>query len=502
MDFSAYAQAASNTNATNTNNAKQNSYARTPSAIPYVSTSHGYPTAQTSAATTPQMSNLSYPMASYNSTTTVPPPPTQPTFSSAIARWEQENSELRAEIEMLKHKLRQETWTAVQAKEGDKARIVELESQLKVTSQSWEQRLATIVRERDMARQDVLVEQGKVAGLSALRERMEKDRRTIDDRLKQQAEAIRALEEALDSETAKRIRSETEIAEKNQRLLELSHIERTGQRIPPQEMNELKRQLELKEMQILDLEKKLKQVSEGAVQVCQKHVQDMEREYEMRWQKRHDEDVKMFRDRELELESVWRDRLRTSEERSMRQLDAIREHFMTIGVAVPRHLLAPNTPIVEPRQYAQIEPNYGPSNGTLQKLESQYSPSHEMLILGDGDFSFSISLMDIVGSGRRIVATSYPLKTDLVKHHPPAARNIEKLTSKGVRVYFGVDATALEICAPLRTGCLIALFSTIRTPEVMQLHRMPSWLVPSFEAVHPFSAKPTPTETSPLAKCT
>eukprot|EP00301_Raphidiophrys_heterophryoidea_P027675 c9767_g2_i1.p1 GENE.c9767_g2_i1~~c9767_g2_i1.p1 ORF type:complete len:302 (-),score=70.31 c9767_g2_i1:78-983(-) len=95
--------------------------------------------------------------------------------------------------------------------------------------------------------------------------------------------------------------------------------------------------------------------------------------------------------------------------------------------------------------------NNNNNNSTpFSNLTSQYMPSQEILVVGDGDLSFSVALTELVGSGRRIIATSYPLKVDLVKHHPSAARNIEKLTSKGVRVFFGVDATALSQCTPLR----------------------------------------------------
>ncbi|KAK1415469.1 hypothetical protein QVD17_31251 [Tagetes erecta] len=54
------------------------------------------------------------------------------------------------------------------------------------------------------------------------------------------------------------------------------------------------------------------------------------------------------------------------------------------------------------------------------KWAKHYSSDHEILLVGEGDFSFSVSLANVFGSASNIVATSFDSKVDAMtmKHHP------------------------------------------------------------------------------------
>ncbi|EYU27484.1 hypothetical protein MIMGU_mgv1a019355mg, partial [Erythranthe guttata] len=70
-----------------------------------------------------------------------------------------------------------------------------------------------------------------------------------------------------------------------------------------------------------------------------------------------------------------------------------------------------------------------------------YSSRHEILVVGDGDFSFSASLAVAFGRASNIIATSLDSKNFLKKNYWNAKSNIEELRSRGCKVIHGVDAT-------------------------------------------------------------
>ena len=72
-----------------------------------------------------------------------------------------------------------------------------------------------------------------------------------------------------------------------------------------------------------------------------------------------------------------------------------------------------------------------------------YSHSQNILIVGDGDFSFTLSLATIIG-GSRIITTSYDSKAEVLSKYPTARSTLASLISLGVQVYYSVDATRLR----------------------------------------------------------
>ncbi|KAG9482172.1 ferredoxin-fold anticodon-binding domain-containing protein 1 [Eleutherodactylus coqui] len=68
-----------------------------------------------------------------------------------------------------------------------------------------------------------------------------------------------------------------------------------------------------------------------------------------------------------------------------------------------------------------------------------------VLLVGEGNFSFSASLCDASQEIHHITATCYELE-DTVCNQPLAWRNVQHLRSKGAVVHFGVDATKLHEC--------------------------------------------------------
>ncbi|KAI9990088.1 hypothetical protein PInf_020398 [Phytophthora infestans] len=72
-----------------------------------------------------------------------------------------------------------------------------------------------------------------------------------------------------------------------------------------------------------------------------------------------------------------------------------------------------------------------------------FSDRQRILVVGDGDFSFSLSLAVFLG-GKNLVATCFDSKLDLKEKYPNALLNCDALETAGAEVHFDVDATHLE----------------------------------------------------------
>ncbi|KAL8033324.1 hypothetical protein ABFX02_13G153200 [Erythranthe guttata] len=72
-----------------------------------------------------------------------------------------------------------------------------------------------------------------------------------------------------------------------------------------------------------------------------------------------------------------------------------------------------------------------------------YSSRHQILVVGDGDFSFSASLAVAFGCASNMIATSLDSKNFLEENYGNAKSNIEELRSRGCKVIHGVDATEM-----------------------------------------------------------
>jgi len=72
-----------------------------------------------------------------------------------------------------------------------------------------------------------------------------------------------------------------------------------------------------------------------------------------------------------------------------------------------------------------------------------FLPTHRILLVGEGDFSFSHSLLD-AHSCTSLIATSYDKQTAVFSKYPQARGNIHALEAEeDCKVIYGVDATKL-----------------------------------------------------------
>nr|CAJ26364.1 hypothetical protein [Brachypodium sylvaticum] len=78
-----------------------------------------------------------------------------------------------------------------------------------------------------------------------------------------------------------------------------------------------------------------------------------------------------------------------------------------------------------------------------------YSSAQSILVVGDGDFSFSLSLATAFGSGDELVATSLDTYEDLGTKYGSALSNVSELGRMGATVLHGVDAKVMHLHAHL-----------------------------------------------------
>ncbi|KAH7859469.1 hypothetical protein Vadar_001508 [Vaccinium darrowii] len=72
-----------------------------------------------------------------------------------------------------------------------------------------------------------------------------------------------------------------------------------------------------------------------------------------------------------------------------------------------------------------------------------YSSFQKILLVGEGDFSFSASLARAFGTARNIIATSLDSTEYVSRNYRRAMSNIESLRSRGAKVMHEVDATKM-----------------------------------------------------------
>ncbi|XP_023633141.1 heavy metal-associated isoprenylated plant protein 41 [Capsella rubella] len=78
------------------------------------------------------------------------------------------------------------------------------------------------------------------------------------------------------------------------------------------------------------------------------------------------------------------------------------------------------------------------------KWVEHYSSKHQILLLGEGDFSFSCSLATCFGSAFNIYASSLDSYDAVVRKYKKARSNLETLKRLGAFLLHGVDATKLQ----------------------------------------------------------
>ncbi|XP_026453102.1 heavy metal-associated isoprenylated plant protein 41-like isoform X1 [Papaver somniferum] len=85
-----------------------------------------------------------------------------------------------------------------------------------------------------------------------------------------------------------------------------------------------------------------------------------------------------------------------------------------------------------------------------EKWIQHYSSLHQILLVGDGDFSFSLCLAKAFGSASNMVATSLDQYDVLIKNYQDAKSNLESLRKLGATIMHGVDATRMKLYPDLQ----------------------------------------------------
>ncbi|WCJ19457.1 hypothetical protein M5689_001749 [Euphorbia peplus] len=75
-----------------------------------------------------------------------------------------------------------------------------------------------------------------------------------------------------------------------------------------------------------------------------------------------------------------------------------------------------------------------------EKWIQHYSSFHKILLVGEGDFSFTVSLATAFGSASNIVATSLDYKDQVKKKYSKGEMNLNVLKEMGCTIIHGVDA--------------------------------------------------------------
>ncbi|KAK9268513.1 hypothetical protein L1049_000266 [Liquidambar formosana] len=102
----------------------------------------------------------------------------------------------------------------------------------------------------------------------------------------------------------------------------------------------------------------------------------------------------------------------------------------------------------EPRKQAQAkeEEKKIVSKEVVKKERwiQHYSSSHKILLVGEGDFSFSASLAAAFGSATNMVPTSLDSRDVVIRNYNKAKSNLENLEKRGACLLHGVDATKMK----------------------------------------------------------
>ncbi|XP_044467981.1 uncharacterized protein LOC123197710 [Mangifera indica] len=80
-----------------------------------------------------------------------------------------------------------------------------------------------------------------------------------------------------------------------------------------------------------------------------------------------------------------------------------------------------------------------------EKWVKHYSSTHQILLVGEGDFSFSLCLALSFGSPSNICASSLDLYDMLISKYKKAKSNLQTLEKLGACILHGVDATKMKL---------------------------------------------------------
>jgi 25S rRNA (uracil2634-N3)-methyltransferase len=80
----------------------------------------------------------------------------------------------------------------------------------------------------------------------------------------------------------------------------------------------------------------------------------------------------------------------------------------------------------------------------LERSIKHYSNVHQILLVGEGDFSFSSALANAFGSAENMVATSLDSREKLLQFYKSAHETLSNLERLGALILHGVDVTTME----------------------------------------------------------
>jgi len=80
----------------------------------------------------------------------------------------------------------------------------------------------------------------------------------------------------------------------------------------------------------------------------------------------------------------------------------------------------------------------------LERSIKHYSNSHQILLVGEGDFSFSLTLANAFGSAENMVPTSLDSREKVLQLYDSAHETLSNLERLGATLLHGVDATTME----------------------------------------------------------
>eukprot|EP01126_Amoeba_proteus_P058319 TRINITY_DN7513_c0_g1_i1.p1 TRINITY_DN7513_c0_g1~~TRINITY_DN7513_c0_g1_i1.p1 ORF type:complete len:108 (+),score=13.20 TRINITY_DN7513_c0_g1_i1:87-410(+) len=90
-------------------------------------------------------------------------------------------------------------------------------------------------------------------------------------------------------------------------------------------------------------------------------------------------------------------------------------------------------------------------------IQTNNSSSHNILVVGDGNFSFSLCLAGTLLSGNKLYCTSYDSRKELLLKYPECENTLQRLNELGCHVQHSVDATQLRetLLVELPEGALL-----------------------------------------------
>ncbi|KAL5769397.1 hypothetical protein ACOSQ2_016180 [Xanthoceras sorbifolium] len=79
-----------------------------------------------------------------------------------------------------------------------------------------------------------------------------------------------------------------------------------------------------------------------------------------------------------------------------------------------------------------------------EKWRKHYSSKHRILLVGEGDFSFSLSLARAFGSAHNMVASTIDTQENIASKYSNGLRNVIELGERGCQVLYEVDAKQMS----------------------------------------------------------